>query len=120
MKKGWDEETIKKVAEMRAKGLSYKAIGEALGGLSRNVVAGLCFRNNITLNRKKKEPKVKKESFDVSNDFRISKGITLMELKETSCRNVHKDKTYCGKPIAKGSYCQHHAALFLLPKKDPK
>lgn len=111
------EITIKEIKELLYEGLSYSKIADKLG-VSKNVVIGRMSRyikkgGDFTQIKKSKTKK---------HEFKHHKnpigGISILELKNDTCRFMIGEHRYCGQGVAMQSYCESHAKeCYVTPKK---
>lgn len=118
----WTNEELDRLQEMWTKeGSTSTQIGKELGR-TRGSVLGKIHRLNIankSPNHKTRPiSKVSKsDKIIFSSDFSdkdIKKPISMMELKESSCRwpvDVGSDVMYCGKTKERGGYCKSHGDM---------
>ncbi len=133
MNKEWSEDEITSLKELHTQKVVYSEIGKYITekyGItrSRNSIIGMA--NRLGLPKREQKPKekdsntkpyVKRDRNKFWNDgqhakpapirFNIGEGITILELKEKSCRYPTDDanRLYCGKMAEFKSYCLHHA-----------
>lgn len=97
------------IEKLYKEGRTYKEIGDFLG-ISRGAVAGrlkrhrawlLCGRDGTFRNIPMPKTKLPK----------IGEGITIMELKNDTCRYMIGDGRYCGHTTQNRSYCDHHHSI---------
>jgi hypothetical protein len=94
--------------------LGYSVDGIALQmGITRNAVAGVCWRAGLR-RAAKPVPRKKKTKTMNANDGEVKNGVEIMDLKDHHCRwIVGKDglglATYCGeRKVTGSSYCLEH------------
>src|SRR3974390_1172082 len=128
----WDEAAVAKLKELHEQGLSQGKIAAELG-VTRNTIAGKCFRLGMFFNtaqpkRKRARARSDNDSFRLSKHFRTSPlppisgnpeqmvNCRLMELQPRSCRFPLGDRVpylFCGNRTEhwEHSYCLHHMRI---------
>ena len=102
-------------------GFSYSTVGEMMG-MTKNAVSGFVFRDKQPKKIRVSSPHahtVKKVKNVINLDMPvINEGITIFELRETTCRYMIGDHKYCGDTVVMGSYCSGHAKdCLVIPTK---
>jgi GcrA cell cycle regulator len=119
-KSSWTDERISTLSKLWGEGKTASQIADLLGGVTRNAVIGKAHRlklnkraSPIQTNRKQKaNPQI-----DLPTNVTTGKGISLLELKERSCRWPNGDPkkesfNFCGLGAVPGlPYCGEHAAV---------
>lgn len=129
-----------KLLELWKEGLSGSVLAERFG-VSKGAIMGRLFRlrkmgvstereglpsspegenPKVTVAKKPKVYRTKKVSFPPTRGRRKGDGISILELKMSSCRYIvgwcEEDlHLYCGKDQVQGSYCDAHAKLCYNP-----
>lgn len=109
--------TIKEIKELLYEGLSYSKIADKLG-VSKNVVIGRMSRyikkgGDFSPSKKYKNIKHQIEHFADPIG-----GMSILELKNDSCRYMIGEHRYCGHDVTRGSYCTSHAKeCYVRPTK---
>lgn len=103
-----------RVSRLREKGVALRSIQKIKPAIKREVKT----RRGWVM---KKQPKPKSAPVISLDQFTLDipeppTDISIMELKENSCRYVigsdrRRGALYCGKPKARRSYCEEHAKL---------
>lgn len=95
------------------RGLTMSQIARELG-VTTNVIAG-----KISRSREMFSPRTARERF-ISRPSKAPEGI--LALKIGTCRYITNDDTskpvYCMKPVERRAYCEHHASLCYLPRRQ--
>ena len=119
-KSSWTDERVELLTKLWGEGKTASQIAEILGGVTRNAVIGKAHRLNLS---KRASPiqttKKKKANPQLDMPAHISKGksISLLELKERSCRWPNGDPkksdfSFCGVDALPGlPYCGEHAEV---------
>lgn len=108
--------TIDQIKELLNDGLSYQKAADKLG-VSKNVVMGRMSRHmkkygDFTQIRR---IKTKKHQFEHKKN---TEGLTILELRNDSCRYMIGEHRYCGKDVKLQSYCEIHAKeCYITPQK---
>ena len=100
---------------------SYSEVGEMMG-MTKNAVSGFVFRDKQPKKIRVSSPHahtVKKVKNVINLDMPvINEGITIFELRETTCRYMIGNHKYCGDTVVMGSYCEGHAKdCLVIPTK---
>lgn len=98
---------------------SYSRVGELMG-MSKNAVSGYVYRDKHH-KPKKLEPH-KSRATAIKNVINLdmpetNEGITIFELKNTSCRYMIGDHKYCGDKAFNRSYCESHYKACYVPNR---
>ena len=114
------EERKEKIFALIKQGLSYTQIAELMG-VTKNAISGFVYRDRekVPIKLDPTVAWVKKRKHKINLDMLVNAdGITIFELKETTCRYMIGDHRYCGQIVAKIAYCQKHADdCYVIPKK---
>ena len=110
----WTRERDEELKRLWAQGLSTSRIGDQLG-VTKNAVVGRSHRLRLpsrtkVITTRGIRPVPKKQ---------IRQGVSLANLNDDGCRWVLDDGLYCGRKIAKGRYCDDHAAASYVEARTP-
>lgn len=137
----WTDERVAKLKQLHAENYSFSAIGEALGGVSRNACIGKAKRLGLPERRKSWRPSKKTlpwrrvrvspivgllpdEQFEAAplptefpaEAIPLAQRKTFAQLQWHHCRFIYGspasgDFFYCGGTKYAGSYCAYHHAI---------
>lgn len=118
------EEDLMEMLNLIKKGLSYSAVAKKIG-TTRNAVSGHVYRikhRGMIVRKPRKveihKPRATKIKNIVSLDMpQTPLGLTIFELKNTSCRYMIGNHKYCGCNSFKRSYCVTHYKECYQPKQ---
>lgn len=103
------EITIKQIQDLLLNGMSYQKIADKYG-VTKNTVIGRMARfkraNGSDFAKSKKHKTIKHQVEHPANPIG---GISILELKNDSCRFMIGEHLYCGQSIARKAYCLEHA-----------
>ena len=130
-RKSWPSERIELLKNLCRRNWSPRQIADRLG-MTRNAVIGKANRLGMPIYQKPKPPPLPKQikpppppppRIDVAPAEPKFLGLSLMQLRETSCRYPQGDVppfSFCGQPQQDGSsYCSFHRALTTVPGRRP-
>lgn len=111
------EITIKQIQDLLLDGLSYQKVADKLG-VTKNVVIGRMSRyikKGGDFARSKKSKTIKHQ---VEHPVNPIGGISILDLRNDSCRFMIGEHRYCGQDVVMQSYCESHAKeCYITPKK---
>ena len=131
----WDAlDTPARVAAVRA----HIALGHPAAVIAsrlsttRHAITGFCRRNGVTLPawqfRRSRAtslpvlPPLPAEVWALAPSHVTGPPVAFLDLEDHHCRwpvGADEDRTFCGSPRKRGSYCAHHAGMAFTPPRAP-
>ena len=131
MMSGWSDEDEERLRAEVEKGIVFSKIAPMIGK-TRNACIGKAHRLGLEIfttrgsNTKRKtkikpppKPKPKPKPTPILLvPAPVGGGISILKLKDASCRWIFDDKTFCGRIQSVGSYCKDHAPIVYRPPEE--